>query len=131
MPDLNHNRRSVLIGGCACCAGAIARPLAAKAASGAAASDGSPQALELGTAPMERIAATVWVTPIAPGVWLHSVTDVIAGGLYYPANGLILENPEGALLIDTGYRPDQAETLLAWRSRPTSTTTGRAGFQAC
>jgi len=45
---------------------------------------------------------------------LHSTTQRIAGGFYYPANGVILEREGGSLLVDTGYRPDQVETLLQW-----------------
>lgn len=96
--------------GCACCAGAA--PLTASAAPGVG--DGSPQLLELGTPLMTRIAPTVWVAGIAAGVWLHTTTALIDGGLYYPANGLVVDRPGGALLIDTGWNPHQADILLHW-----------------
>jgi len=102
-------RRSLF--GCACC-GVLAGARAASAAPGA--ETGYPQALELGTTGMSRIAPTVWVARIALGVFLYTTTTVIDGGIYYPANGLILERDEGALLVDTTYSPDQAGTLLAW-----------------
>jgi glyoxylase-like metal-dependent hydrolase (beta-lactamase superfamily II) len=70
--------------------------------------------LELGVAAMTRVAPTVWVAHIAPGVWLHSTTAVIDGGAVFPANGLIVERRGGALLIDTGYMPAQTEILLHW-----------------
>ena len=102
-------------GFCACCAGLAAWPLSAGAqAAPDSAAEGLPQALELGAEGMTRIGKTVWVKPIAPGLWLHTTTGLIEGGYYYPANGLVLERPGGSLLIDTGYYPDQAETLLAW-----------------
>jgi metallo-beta-lactamase class B len=102
-------RRSLF--SCACC-GVLVRSRAAIAAAGA--DIGYPQALELATTGMSRIAPTVWVGRIAPGLFLYTTTAVIDGGITYPANGLILERDEGALLIDTTYSPDQAKTLLAW-----------------
>ena len=111
------DRRSFLAAGCACCAGTWAWPPCAQAVSNDPTSEGLPQVLELGTQPMTRIAKTVWVSRIADGLWLHTTTDLITGGYYFPANGLILERPTGALLIDTGYRPDQVEPLLEWSQR--------------
>jgi len=102
---------------CACCAGLAAWPVAATSASLDAASDGLPQALELGAEGMTRIDRTVWVSRIAPGVWLHTTTALIDGGISYPANGLILERPDGALLVDACFRPEQALALLAWSRR--------------
>lgn len=96
---------------CACCAGLAAWPLAAASQPG---TDGLPQALELGVPDMRRIDRTVWVAPLAPGAWLYTVTSLIEPGLYYPANGLVLEREGGALLIDTAWDPGQAEALLAW-----------------
>jgi glyoxylase-like metal-dependent hydrolase (beta-lactamase superfamily II) len=103
-------RRSLFA--CACC-GVVAKPRLA-----AAGQDfGTPQALELGTTAMARIAPTVWVGRIAPGLSLYTTTALIDGGIYYPANGLILERDEGAVLIDTTYSPEQAKILLAWCAR--------------
>lgn len=62
---------------------------------------------------MRRIGETVWVAPLAPDVWLHTSTHPV-GGLIYPANGLILIRPDGALLIDTGWTPEQAQILALW-----------------
>ena len=70
---------------------------------------------------MTRIAKTVWVGRLAQGVWLHTTTNMIDGGVYYPANGLIIENGIGSLMIDTGYRPDQAEALYDWSARQLAT----------
>lgn len=100
---------------CACCTGLALWPLQAKAAP--AADPGLPQALELGVPQMQRIAPTVWVAELAPGVWLHTTTGLIDGGFYYPANGLVVEQPGGSVLIDTGYDPAQGEVLLEWSAR--------------
>lgn len=78
--------------------------------------DGLPTLLELGVEPMARIGQSVWVAQIAPHLWLHSTTALIAG-FVFPANGLVLERPGGSLMIDTGYAPDQAELLLKWSKR--------------
>jgi glyoxylase-like metal-dependent hydrolase (beta-lactamase superfamily II) len=99
-------------GFCACCAGLLAAPFAAARAAPDA--DGSPQALELGLPDMQRIARDIWVARLAPGLWLHTTTDLIEPGIYYPANGLVLEREGGALLIDTGWSSQQARALTAW-----------------
>jgi glyoxylase-like metal-dependent hydrolase (beta-lactamase superfamily II) len=68
-------------------------------------------------APMTRLDKTVWVSALAPRLWLHTTTNAISEGFYYPANGVIYERKSGSVLIDAGYRPDQAETLLEWSKR--------------
>jgi metallo-beta-lactamase class B len=77
---------------------------------------GLPNLLELGTESMQRIGQSVWVARLAPGLWLHTTTAIITegGSVYYPANGLILENGHSSVLIDTGYLPEHAEVLLRW-----------------
>lgn len=66
---------------------------------------------------MTKLSKTVWIGRVAPQLWLHSTTALISAGFYYPANGLIVEQKRGSLLIDTGYRPEQTETLLQWANR--------------
>jgi glyoxylase-like metal-dependent hydrolase (beta-lactamase superfamily II) len=119
----NLTRRSFLAGGlCACCS---CMPLTWSLAATSAASegnrgaDGLPTLLELGADPMKRIDQTVWVSRLAPGLWLHTTTAIIAEGqgVYFPANGLILEREGGSLLIDTGYSPEHADALLKWSKR--------------
>jgi metallo-beta-lactamase class B len=113
-------RRSFLAGSlCACCACVpLTRSFAATSAAstGSLGSDGLPSLLELGTDPMKRIGQTVWVSRIAPSLWLHTTTAIIAEGegVYFPANGLILESDHGSLLVDTGYSPEHAEVLVKW-----------------
>jgi metallo-beta-lactamase class B len=55
----------------------------------------------------------VSVRRLAPGVWIHTT---LAGEDFgrYPANGLVVEDGEGSLLVDSGWNPQQAERLLAW-----------------
>ncbi len=108
-------RRYVLQGAaCACCAGAFAGGLAASATE--ARTDGVPTILELGAAPMTRIGPTVWVARIAPAVWLHTSTHPVGDNIY-PANGLLLLRDGEALLIDTGWTPEQARLLAEWVRR--------------
>jgi glyoxylase-like metal-dependent hydrolase (beta-lactamase superfamily II) len=109
-------RAFLAAGACACCAGVVGRSFAATSPTsvGTFGDEGLPTLLELGTDPMTRIGETVWVTRIAPQLWLHTTTANIEGGYVFPANGLIIERPHGSLLIDTGYAPDQSELLLQW-----------------
>jgi metallo-beta-lactamase class B len=55
----------------------------------------------------------VSVRRIAPGVWVHTTLFGEELG-HYPANGLIVEDGDGAILVDTAWNPRQAERLLAW-----------------
>jgi len=116
-------RRSFLAGGvCACCAcGPLTRAIGATsvASTGTLGPEGLPTVLELGTDPMQRIGQSVWVSRLAPGLWLHTTTAVIADDQhrYFPANGLILESDRGSVLIDTGYLQEHAEVLLTWSKR--------------
>jgi metallo-beta-lactamase class B len=59
------------------------------------------------------LADDVSVRRIAPGVWVHTTLGSEAYGRY-PANGLIIEDGEETILVDTGWNPRQAERLLAW-----------------
>ena len=113
MPAKSLNRR----GFCSCCLGAASWPVFARAERPDSEPEGLPQALELGTPVMNRIAKTVWVSRLAHGIWLHTTTNLIEGVGYYPANGLIIEREIGGLLIDTGYRPGQGEALFDWSKR--------------
>ncbi len=79
--------------------------------------EGVPTTLELGTERMTRIAQSVWLSRLAPGLWLHTTTAVIGQGVYFPANGLVLERDDGSLLIDTGYLPEHADALLRWSQK--------------
>lgn len=119
-PPGTFTRRSFLAGSvCACCSCVpLSWSLAATSAAsiGSRGSEGLPTLLELGVDPMRRIDQTVWVSRLAPGLWLHTTTAIISEGegVYFPANGLILEREGGSLLIDTGYLPEHAVALVKW-----------------
>ncbi|MBN1210908.1 MAG: subclass B1 metallo-beta-lactamase [Myxococcaceae bacterium] len=59
------------------------------------------------------LAEDVSVRRIAPGVWVHTTLGSEAYGRY-PANGLVIEDGDGSLLVDTAWNPEQAERLLTW-----------------
>lgn len=58
----------------------------------------------------------VSVRRLAPGVWVHTT---LAGEDFgrYPANGLVVEDGEGSLLVDAGWNPQHAEQLLEWAQK--------------
>ncbi|NMO14553.1 subclass B1 metallo-beta-lactamase [Pyxidicoccus fallax] len=59
------------------------------------------------------VAEDIHVRRLAPGVWLHTT---LGGADYnhYPANGLLVEDGEGTLLVDTGWNARHAEQLMTW-----------------
>lgn len=116
MLNTPFERRRFLAGACGCCAG-FAAPLSAPSAQASVDAAGEPDLLELAMEGMQRLSATVWIGQIAPGLWVHTTTAIIPGGYYYPANGLIVETQDSAILIDTGYEPEQTHVLLDWADR--------------
>jgi glyoxylase-like metal-dependent hydrolase (beta-lactamase superfamily II) len=124
--DRHLSKRAFLVG-CACCgAGALVPARATVSGLGDFGVKGLPTMLELGTQPMARIGESVWVARIAPRLWLHTATAVIAGGVVFPANGLVLERRGGSILIDTGYLPEQSELLFAWSKTMLASPIARA-----
>ncbi|RYZ40565.1 MAG: subclass B1 metallo-beta-lactamase [Myxococcaceae bacterium] len=59
------------------------------------------------------LAEDVRIRRIAPGVWMH-VTNAGKEWGFTPANGLIVEDGDTSILVDTGWNPRQAEALLTW-----------------
>ncbi|RKH07148.1 subclass B1 metallo-beta-lactamase [Corallococcus sp. CA053C] len=59
------------------------------------------------------LAEDVRIRRIAPGVWVH-VTNADTKWGSTPANGLIVEDGESSILVDTGWNPRHAEALLTW-----------------
>lgn len=57
--------------------------------------------------------ATVDIMPLMPGVWLHRSYHTFENGLRYGSNGLIVDQGDGLLLIDTAWGPEKTHTLLA------------------
>jgi len=99
---------------CACCAPAAAGLTAVRAAAASTTTPpGLPEALELGLPDMTRLAPSLWVGRLADGVWLHTTTHRLQDGTAYPGNGLIVDLPGGALLLDC-WTPEQARALLSW-----------------
>lgn len=62
------------------------------------------------------VAEDIQVRRLAPGVWLHTTLAGEELGRYagYPANGLLIEDGEEALLVDMGWNARHAEGLLTW-----------------
>ncbi|NBD14260.1 COR family subclass B1 metallo-beta-lactamase [Corallococcus silvisoli] len=59
------------------------------------------------------LAKDVRVRRIAPGVWLHvTKADKKWGGT--AANGLLVEDGDASILVDTGWTPRQSKLLLTW-----------------
>ncbi|MCY1033584.1 subclass B1 metallo-beta-lactamase [Corallococcus sp. BB11-1] len=59
------------------------------------------------------LAEDVRIRRIAPGVWMH-VTNAGKEWGFTPANGLLVEDGDTSILVDTGWNPRHAETLLTW-----------------
>ncbi|HJW08345.1 MAG TPA: subclass B1 metallo-beta-lactamase [Holophagaceae bacterium] len=78
---------------------------------------GLPNALELAKPHMQRIGPGLWVAPLAKGVWVTSFTHRLDKDTMYPANGLVVDAADGAMLVDPGWEPAQAKALLAWAQR--------------
>jgi metallo-beta-lactamase class B len=76
--------------------------------------DENPTSLELALPGMTRLAKDVWVSKVAPGLWIHTTTKVYPDGTIYPANGMVLETRRGSILVDTGWTESQTDTLLSW-----------------
>ncbi len=89
----------------ACASGASLQPRASNA-DRAAAPPASDQLIELGNDfQLRRLDASIW---------LHVSFKELPGVGRYPSNGLVVLGPEGALLVDTPWTPEQTRRLLAW-----------------
>jgi hypothetical protein len=104
------NRRAFMARG-ACLA---TLPLSGLAAAPIPPAYGLPGALELPVPEMERIAPDPWVTGLAKGIWLTCFTGLIEGGTWFPANGLIVRDEAGSLLVDLGWNRAQAAAMLGY-----------------
>ncbi|MFP2911313.1 subclass B1 metallo-beta-lactamase [Pyxidicoccus sp. 3LFB2] len=60
-----------------------------------------------------KVAEDIQLRRLAPGVWLHTTLSGEDFG-HYPANGLLIEEGEGSLLVDMGWNARHAEHLLTW-----------------
>lgn len=83
---------------------------------------GDLNSLELGLPTMKRFTDTVWLEQLSPNVWLHTTSFDISTTFgeskpnWYPANGAIVTRGDHAVLVDTGWTPEQtSEILSAWK----------------
>jgi glyoxylase-like metal-dependent hydrolase (beta-lactamase superfamily II)/predicted enzyme related to lactoylglutathione lyase len=56
----------------------------------------------------------VYVQPIAPGVWRHVSYRRFPGIGHVPSNGLVVAGPQGALVVDTAWDPEQTARIFDW-----------------
>lgn len=54
----------------------------------------------------------VALTQIHPDVWVHTAWHTLDGGLRYPANGLVVRDGDGLLLVDTAWGDESTAALL-------------------
>ncbi|NOJ92111.1 subclass B1 metallo-beta-lactamase [Corallococcus coralloides] len=59
------------------------------------------------------LAKDVRVRRIAPGVWIH-ITNAGKDWGGTAANGLLVEDGDASILVDTGWTPEQSKALLTW-----------------
>ncbi len=51
---------------------------------------------------------------LAPGIWRHVTYQEMEKGWRVPANGLIVQDKDKAIMIDTPWTPEQTAVLLDW-----------------
>jgi glyoxylase-like metal-dependent hydrolase (beta-lactamase superfamily II) len=56
---------------------------------------------------------TVALSELAPGVWLHTSTRDLDGVGPFPSHGLVVEGPDGLLLVDSAWGEAATADLLA------------------
>ena len=56
----------------------------------------------------------VEVYALAPGIWRHVTYQVMEEKWRVPANGLIVQDKDKAIMIDTPWTPEQTAVLLDW-----------------
>ena len=56
----------------------------------------------------------LYVEPLEPGLWRHVSHRVLETAGRVPSNGLVVATPDGALLVDTAWTPEQTDALLDW-----------------
>ncbi|RKH67978.1 subclass B1 metallo-beta-lactamase [Corallococcus interemptor] len=59
------------------------------------------------------LAKDVRVRRLAPGVWMH-VTEAGGDWAGVTANGLLVEDGDASILVDTGWTPEHSKALLTW-----------------
>ncbi|WP_244227193.1 subclass B1 metallo-beta-lactamase [Corallococcus aberystwythensis] len=59
------------------------------------------------------LAKGVRVRRLAPGVWMH-ITEAGGDWAGVTANGLLVEDGDASILVDTGWTPEHSKALLTW-----------------
>jgi glyoxylase-like metal-dependent hydrolase (beta-lactamase superfamily II) len=54
------------------------------------------------------------VRQIHPDVWVHISRQALAGGVLFPANGLLVRDGDGLIMVDTAWGEELTELLLDW-----------------
>lgn len=63
---------------------------------------------------VHQLSADLRVEELRPGLWLHTSWSVIEGGTRVASNGLIVEDGDSLVLVDTAWGEEETELLLAW-----------------
>lgn len=67
------------------------------------------------TAPKSHVVSeNLAVSEIGPGVWVHTSWHEFASGARFPANGLIVRDGDGLVLVDTAWGRERTAELLDW-----------------
>jgi metallo-beta-lactamase class B len=61
-----------------------------------------------------KLSDDVQIEKLQEGVWRHITVSNYPGLGPVPANGLVVANDAGAILVDTGYTPEQTGKILDW-----------------
>ena len=64
--------------------------------------------------PVRTVAPGLEVQALAPGVWLHTTWRDLEGYGRLPSNGLVVEDGDGLLLVDSAWGDEETRTLVAW-----------------
>lgn len=61
-----------------------------------------------------RLGSDVYIQRLGPGVWRHISFRLIPGLGPVPSNGVIVRVPDGSLVIDTAWSPEQTALVFDW-----------------
>lgn len=57
------------------------------------------------------------VQALEPGIWIHVSWQTLSSGVRFPSNGLIVQEDDSVLLVDTAWGEESTEALLGWIDR--------------
>ena len=61
-----------------------------------------------------NISENLTITEISQGVWVHTSRRPLDNGFLFPANGLLVQEDQELILIDTAWGPELTEELIGW-----------------